>query len=72
MPDNQDYAELARLLQSPRSWSPSEAAVARSLLRGQEQVLAAWHPKDVRRCAAMQDVVDDLREAVSEYERHCG
>lgn len=70
MPDDQDYADLARLLASPGSWSAADASHARWQLRNQEKAVAALRPKDVRRVAEMQQVVDDLQAAVSEYQQH--
>ena len=72
MPDDQDYADLARLLASPESWTEREAAQAHSLLRSQEQAVESAHPKDLRRRADMQAVVEDLRAAVAAYERRSG
>jgi hypothetical protein len=69
VPDNQDYADLGRLLASPDSWSDADAVLARLLLRNQEQAVATAHPRDVRRRAGMQAVVDDLRAAVTAHER---
>ena len=69
MPDEQDYADLGRLLASPESWDEQDAARARSLLRSQEQAVESAHPKNLRRRAVMQAVVDDLQAAVATYDR---
>ncbi len=70
VPDNQDYAALARLLGSPQTWSAQEAAVARSHLWHQEDAVASVHPKDEPRRESMQEVADDLRAAIATWERH--
>jgi hypothetical protein len=72
VPDDEDYADLARLLASPESWSEQDAVLVRSLLRSQVQAVESAHPKDVRRRADMQAVADDLRAAVVAYERRSG
>lgn len=64
MPDNQDYAELGRLLADPKAWTPAESATMRGLLRQQIENLGAVHPLDVPRRKSTQRLVDQIAEAI--------
>jgi len=70
VPDNQDFAELGHLLASAHNWTEREAARARGLLRAQLEAVASLHPKDARRRASMQEVVDQLEAALTAWENH--
>jgi len=64
MPDQQDYADLERLLKDPRPWTKEEAAAMQSLLKTQRDAAAAVHPKDRRRQAEMYRLVQQIEEAI--------
>jgi hypothetical protein len=66
MPDNEDYAELARLLANPRAWTVEERAAMRGLLRQQTENLATVHPRDDKRRASLQALVGQVTEAIGE------
>ena len=69
MPDTEDYAELSTLLSHPERWTDDEAASVNALRRAQVATVAAYNPRDTRRIASMTNLVCDLDEAISTYEK---
>lgn len=72
MPDDQDYAELDRLLASASDWTEREAAYMRSLERSQTEIVDQCHPKDLRRRQTLEGLVERIRTAITSYERSRG
>jgi hypothetical protein len=68
VPDKQDYETLAQLLADPTAWTPDEAAYMRSALRSQREAAAAWHPKDERRRRQMNEVADQIEDAIRRHD----
>jgi hypothetical protein len=68
MPDNQDYADLAKFLAQPEEWDAADAQRARRL-RDQQAAAADEHDqRDVRRVASMREVATQLNEALARWE----
>ncbi len=68
MPDNEDYAELRRLLASPSRWTDAETVYMHLLLRDQPDALAGCHPKDTKRRESMQAVVNEVASALAQHD----
>lgn len=64
MPDDEDFAELARLLADPASWTRRERLTMQLVLREQTAQLTAAHPRDVNRRTRLQDLVDRVDAAI--------
>lgn len=67
MPDNQDHAELGRLLADPESWTAEQAETVQGMRRSQEAAIAAWNAKDTRQVAEMATVLAQTDEAISRW-----
>lgn len=67
MPDDQDYADLGRLLADPESWTAEQAETVQGMRRSQEAAIAAWNVKDTRRIAEMATVLGQMDEAISRW-----
>ena len=67
VPDNEDYAQLGRLLASPEAWTDAEAAYMQSLVRSQEQAIAECHPRDEKRRRSMEHLRIELIAAVAQW-----
>ncbi len=72
MPDDQDYADLGRLLASPESWTDAELTFMRGIRRNQADVLSGWHPKDTKRISALRTLLHHIDVAIARREAHTG
>jgi len=68
VPDDEDYAELARLIADPTSWTGRERSTMGILLSQQEALLTAVHPAHTRRRNRLQELVDQIHRAISIFE----
>jgi hypothetical protein len=64
VPDDQDYADLARLLAHPEDWTSEQTRMMRWMLREQTGYLAEMHPLDARGRKNLQGLLDKLTEAI--------
>jgi hypothetical protein len=69
VPDNEDYAELGRLLAHPETWTRSESAYILSLRGSQAEALTEAHPKDAKRIASLQKLLDEIDGAIARWRR---
>ena len=68
MPDDQDYADLGKLLAQPEQWSAADAARARLLRDGQARAATDYDQRDTVRVAAMWRVVQQLDGALAAFD----
>jgi hypothetical protein len=68
VPDNEDYAELGRLLAAPESWTDAEAAYMQSLVRSQAQEISNCHPRDDKRRKRLEQLQAQLTAAVAQWQ----
>jgi hypothetical protein len=68
VPDNEDYGRLRNLLAHSEGWTESEAKQARLLRQAQAEGAASYDQRDRRRVAAMWQVVEQLDEAIADWD----
>ncbi len=69
VPDDQDYEDLARLLEHPEAWTAAEVKLAHFILVQQQDALAAAHPLDARRREGLARVAAAVEEALARAPR---
>jgi hypothetical protein len=69
LPDDDDYEWLSWLMNHPEEWTDKDLSSARSLISNQTDAIETMHPKDLKRRASAQRVVDGLEAAIDAYLR---
>lgn len=68
VPDNEDYAELGRLLAAPKYWTDAGAAYMQSLVRSQAQEISNCHPRDDKQRQRLEQLQAQLTAAVARWQ----
>ncbi len=68
MPDNEDYRAFFDLLEHPERWSGQDRRLVAFTLEEQRHAVQAAHPKDQKRRADLQGIVEQIESAIAAHD----